>query len=76
MPASPKESSFADLMEQLEQLVTSLQGDDMPLEEAIEAYERGSSLLKQAQERLQSAEQRVQTLMEGEAQETRDSGED
>lgn len=72
MPASPKESSFADLMEQLEQLVTRLQGDEMPLEEAIEAYERGSSLLKQAQERLETAEQRVQSLMEDEAQESPD----
>lgn len=59
-PDEPK--SFAALSDELEQLVDRLQQESLPLEDAISAYERGMQLIREAQQRLDSAEQKVQLL--------------
>ncbi|MFO6427474.1 exodeoxyribonuclease VII small subunit [Escherichia coli] len=55
-------ASFEALSE-LEQIVTRLESGDLPLEEALNEFERGVQLARQGQAKLQQAEQRVQILL-------------
>lgn len=50
-------------LSELEQIVTRLEGGDLPLEEALNEFERGVQLARQGQVKLQQAEQRVQILL-------------
>ncbi|WP_075645502.1 exodeoxyribonuclease VII small subunit [Caballeronia mineralivorans] len=50
-------------MSELEQIVTRLESGDLPLEEALNEFERGVQLARQGQAKLQQAEQRVQILL-------------
>jgi exodeoxyribonuclease VII small subunit len=55
------EKSLADL----EKIVTTLEEGDIPLEQALKQFEKGIKLSRECQTALQSAEQRVQVLMNG-----------
>ena len=55
------EKSLADL----EKIVTTLEEGDIPLEQALKQLEKGIKLSRECQTALQSAEQRVQVLMNG-----------
>ncbi|MDU4093519.1 MAG: exodeoxyribonuclease VII small subunit [Pantoea sp.] len=55
--------SFETSLQQLEQIVTRLESGDLPLEEALNEFERGVQLAKTGQKTLQQAEQRVQILL-------------
>ena len=46
-----------------EKIVTRLESGDLPLEEALNEFERGVQLARQGQAKLQQAEQRVQILL-------------
>lgn len=50
---------------ELEQIVQHMEDGQLPLEESIAAYRRGSELLKHCQQLLSDAEQRIQVLEEG-----------
>lgn len=50
-------------LSELEQIVTHLESGDLPLEEALNEFERGVQLARQGQAKLQQAEQRVQILL-------------
>ena len=54
---------FETALSELEQIVTRLEGGDLPLEEALNEFERGVQLARQGQVKLQQAEQRVQILL-------------
>lgn len=56
-------ASFETALSELEQIVTRLEGGDLPLEEALNEFERGVQLARQGQVKLQQAEQRVQILL-------------
>ncbi|MGB0965098.1 MAG: exodeoxyribonuclease VII small subunit [Litorivicinus sp.] len=56
------EPSFESQLEQLEALVTRLEQGDVPLAEALEAFEKGMQLSKTCSEMLKAAEQRVSEL--------------
>lgn len=58
--------SFSELHRQLEEIATALQSDELPLEEAVDQYEKATALLQLAQRRLQEAEQRVRFVASGE----------
>ena len=64
-PATP--ASFEAALQELERLVQTLESGNLPLEEALAAYERGMTLLKFCQETLASAEQRIRILNGAEA---------
>ena len=53
-------ASFEKALSELEQIVTRLESGDLPLEEALNEFERGVQLARQGQAKLQQAEQRVQ----------------
>ena len=51
---------------ELEKIVGKLEEGDIPLEDALKQFEKGVKLSRDCQTALQSAEQRVQVLMNGE----------
>lgn len=53
---------FEDLIEELESLVEHIESGDIGLEQSIDAYERGNTLVGKAREILSKAEQRVETI--------------
>jgi exodeoxyribonuclease VII small subunit len=50
---------------ELEQIVRNMEGGQLPLEESIAAYRRGSELLKHCQQQLSDAERKIQVLENG-----------
>ena len=59
-PAPP--ASFEAALAELETLVANLEGGQLPLAEALNAYRRGAELLQFAQGQLQSAQEQVKIL--------------
>ncbi|HHL2457812.1 TPA: exodeoxyribonuclease VII small subunit [Yersinia enterocolitica] len=66
--ASPetKAASFETSLSELEQIVTRLESGELPLEEALNEFERGVQLARLGQQKLLQAEQRVQVLLNDE----------
>jgi exodeoxyribonuclease VII small subunit len=56
--------SFEKAQEDLEEIITKLQNDKIPLEESLKLYEKGIGLAKIAQEKLKNAEQKIKMLDE------------
>ncbi|WP_312831130.1 exodeoxyribonuclease VII small subunit [Pantoea eucrina] len=64
MPKKAEASvSFETALQQLEQIVSRLESGELPLEEALNEFERGVQLARSGQQTLQQAEQRVQILL-------------
>jgi exodeoxyribonuclease VII small subunit len=61
---SPEQPSFEAAMKELEDIVQAMEQGDLPLEDALAKFERGIHLVKAGQEKLKSAEQKVQILMQ------------
>ena len=57
-----KKLSFERAMEELESIVTKLEGGKVPLEESVTIYERGESLKRRCEELLRQAEARVDKI--------------
>lgn len=62
-PAAP--ASYAEAVQELERLIASLESGQLPLEELLGTYQRGSELLHYCRERLQAVEDQVRVLDEG-----------
>lgn len=60
MKKAPK--SFEEAMKRLETLTEAMQNADMPLEDALAAYQEGSSLVKYCQDKLAEVEQKLHIL--------------
>jgi exodeoxyribonuclease VII small subunit len=58
--APPK--TFESALEELERLVSDLEGGKLPLADSLAAYKRGAELLKYAQGELAQVEQQVKVL--------------
>jgi exodeoxyribonuclease VII small subunit len=58
----PQPVDFEQSLEALEALVEQLEGGDLPLEKALEAFERGVRLTRECQQALREAEQKVAIL--------------
>ena len=59
---NPRPDSFETALTELEAIVRGMEAGQLPLEEALTAYERGAALLKYCQNALDSAEQKLQVL--------------
>ena len=59
-----KPVEFEAALEELEALVTRMEEGELPLEEALEQFERGIRLTRNCQQALREAEQKVDLLME------------
>jgi exodeoxyribonuclease VII small subunit len=64
MPAQ-QPVSFEDAMAELEQLVARMEAGELPLEAAVEAYRRGSELVKYCAAQLDKVDSQVK-MLEGE----------
>jgi exodeoxyribonuclease VII small subunit len=54
--------SFEEAYERLEEIVRRLEGDDLTIEQSVDLYEQGVALVRQCNERLDSAELRISQL--------------
>ena len=55
-------TSFEQAMKRLEEIVEQMESGDLPLEDLIVRYEEGMKLVKVCQERLASAEHRIEII--------------
>lgn len=63
------QATFEESLQKLEQIVTRLEKGDVPLEEALEAFQKGMALSKQCQETLTNAEETLTKMMQDNDQE-------
>ena len=76
--AGKKKLTFEQTMARLDEIVTTLERGDAPLEEAMKLFEEGSKLMRECTTLLDAAEQKVTLLTaneEGEPQEQLFQGE-
>lgn len=64
-----KKLTFEDGMQELEEIVRSLEQGQMPLEESFKAFERATALQKSLQEMLDEGDRRIRVLTESGEQE-------
>ena len=57
------EFSFEEALQELEQLVSSMEEGELSLEDSMKAFEKGIKLTRECQTALQKAEQKVQILL-------------
>jgi len=57
-----KELTFEAALQELEETVTMLEGGELPLEQALELFERGQILAAHCSTQLESAAMRVEML--------------
>ncbi|MCS7337868.1 MAG: exodeoxyribonuclease VII small subunit [Verrucomicrobiae bacterium] len=58
----PKTPTFEEALKRLEELVESMESDELPLETLIARYEEGMKLVKLCQTKLAEAELKIQQL--------------
>ncbi|MBI2619951.1 MAG: exodeoxyribonuclease VII small subunit [Ignavibacteriales bacterium] len=58
----PTKQSFEASLKRLEEIVESLEGGDIPLDQALGLYEEGLELSKQCNEKLKATELRLKKL--------------
>ena len=63
LASNDKGPDFEQALAELESLVQRLEGGDLPLDEALKAFERGIALTRHCQASLQAAQQRVEILL-------------
>jgi exodeoxyribonuclease VII small subunit len=64
MSKNTQPKSFENALSELESLVSQMEAGQLPLEQAVAAYQRGSELLHYCQKTLVTAEQQVRILSE------------
>ncbi len=62
MPEEQKPASFEACLEELEKVVKELESGDLPLERALDLFERGVQLSDSCRKQLEEAEARVEIL--------------
>ncbi|MDP1013685.1 exodeoxyribonuclease VII small subunit, partial [Klebsiella pneumoniae] len=58
--------SYEQALDELERLVSAMEGQQLPLDQLLRAYQRGAELLALCRGRLQAVEQQVKLLDDGE----------
>lgn len=59
----PTELSFEDAVKRLSEIVQRLERGDLPLEESLRLFEEGVALSRASQDKLDSAQKRVEELL-------------
>lgn len=57
-----KEPSFESALEELEELIAGMEGDQLPLDELVSSYEKGAQLLKHCEAVLAKAKKRIEVV--------------
>lgn len=68
--AVPKNTRFEDALADLEEVVRTLEGGELPLDKSLEDFERGIALARFCQQQLSDADRKVQILLEENGEET------
>ncbi len=55
-------STFRDKLQELDKITAALESDDIDLQAAITAFERGTKLAADLQDQLDKAEQQIETI--------------
>jgi len=64
MPGEQKpEASFENGLQELEQIVKEMESGDLPLERALELFEKGMRLSESCRKQLDEAETRIEMLV-------------
>ncbi|KQU59661.1 exodeoxyribonuclease VII small subunit [Bacillus sp. Leaf406] len=73
MPKAKKnEPTFEEAIAQLEEIVEKLEVGEVPLEQAIDYYQKGMNLSKYCHDTLQQAENKLTKMMTDEGEQTID----
>jgi len=64
-PAPAVPASYEVALNELESLVASMEGGQLPLEGLLASYRRGTELLQYCRSRLEAVEQQVKVLEDG-----------
>ena len=64
MAKKPEPNQFEKSLAELEEIVAKMETGDLSLEESLSAFEKGIKLTKECQKALDSAEQKVNKLIE------------
>jgi exodeoxyribonuclease VII small subunit len=59
-----KKESFEEVLENLEKIVHRLENGDLPLEEALEHFEKGVRLSRECANRLDAVQRRIEEILE------------
>ena len=62
---APEPESYERALSELDALVQQMEGGQMPLDQLLAAYRRGADLLGFCRQRLQSVEEQVKVLEDG-----------
>ena len=65
LPPGIAQLSFEEAYQRLKSITAELEGDRLPLEESLKAYEEAMQLAQRCQELLQAAEERITVLQNG-----------
>lgn len=60
----PKKIPFDDAMTRLDEIVSSLEKNEIPLEDAITLFDEGLQLVKQCDSQLSTFENKIQALLD------------
>ncbi len=63
--SSPADLSFEDALKKLETIVRQLESGEVPLDRSIDLYAEGDALRRQCEERLTSAQARIDKIVIG-----------
>jgi exodeoxyribonuclease VII small subunit len=63
VPAPVAELSFEDALKKLEAIVRQLESGEVPLDKSIDLYAEGDALRRQCEERLKSAQMRIDKIV-------------
>jgi exodeoxyribonuclease VII small subunit len=61
-----KEKAFEEALQELEEIVNRLEHGDLPLEEALQFFEKGVKLARYCHTKLDEAQKRVEILLKDE----------
>ena len=67
--AEEKKVQIEDLFNEIEETITELEKDDLPLDKAFSLYEKGIKLTALCEEEIDTVEKKVQVLSGGELSE-------
>ncbi len=70
MARTKKPEGFEQSLAELEKIVDAMEQGDIPLEKALESFEKGIKLARTCQQTLSEAEQKVRILIEQNGKQT------
>lgn len=63
-PSAPLTENFEAALTELETIIATMERGDLPLEQALDSYQRGVALLRHCQTTLNAADARIRVLEE------------